>query len=128
MMSDGDELNTGTIGWHDLTVQDAALVRTFYERVVGWESRPENMGGYSDFSMMMPGTGEAVAGVCHARGVNADLPSQWLLYIRVRNLQESIARCLELGGGVIAGPRERAGGNCCVIRDPAGAVCALFQP
>jgi hypothetical protein len=31
------------------------------------------MGDYSDYTMMCPGDGDAVAGICHARGSNADL-------------------------------------------------------
>jgi hypothetical protein len=42
------------------------------------------MGEYSDFNMTMPDGGELAAGICHARGGNADLPSQWLIYIVCR--------------------------------------------
>ena len=30
--------------------------------------------------------------------------------------------------GFTRGPRPLAGGRFCVIRDPAGAVCALYEP
>ena len=117
----------GTIGWRDLTVRDAEGVRDFYQRVVGWTAKAEEMGGYSDFSMIPPGADEPVAGVCHARGANADLPAQWLMYIVVEDVALSAARCAELGGKVLSGPRPTAGGRFCVIQDPAGAVCALYQ-
>jgi predicted enzyme related to lactoylglutathione lyase len=117
----------GTLAWHDLTVPDADGVRDFYAKVVGWETRAEDMGGYSDFSMVAPSTGETIAGICQARGDNADLPPAWLVYIIVENLDVSVAKCVELGGGVLAGPRKLGAGRFCVIRDPAGAVCALFQ-
>ncbi len=65
---------------------------------------------------------------CHARGVNADLPPQWLVYIVVDDVDRSAATCQELGGAIVAGPRPPAGGRTCVIRDPAGAVCALYEP
>jgi predicted enzyme related to lactoylglutathione lyase len=63
--------------------------------------------------------------VCHARGTNAQLPPQWLIYIRVRNLNESIERCLKEGGRVIDGPRGMGEQRFCVIQDPAGAYAAL---
>ncbi len=120
---------TGSIGWVDLTVEDAERVRAFYARVVGWRPSPVDMGGYSDFNMCAPGSGTPTAGVCHARGANADLPPQWLIYLIVEDLDASVAGCRELGGEVIAGPREMAGqGRYCVIRDPAGAAAALFKP
>ena len=117
----------GKIGWVDLTVPDAEAVRAFYGSVVGWRSEGIDMGGYQDFCMA-GGEGEPVAGVCHARGVNAGLPAQWLVYITVADLDQSLARCSELGGEVLRPARGLGGqGRYAVIRDPAGAVCALFQ-
>jgi uncharacterized protein len=117
----------GSIAWRDLTVPDANSVRNFYEQVVGWKSSPVDLGGYSDFEMLQPACGESVAGICHARGTNADIPPQWLIYIIVADVAASAARCVELGGQVLVAPRPLSGGTFCVIRDPAGAVCALFQ-
>ncbi len=122
------EQETGSIGWVDLTVPDAEGLREFYSEVVGWEAEPLDMGGYSDFVMKTPG-GQGVAGVCHARGGNADLPAQWLIYVTVSDVEASAARCRELGGELLVEPRTLGEhGSFCVIRDPAGAVAALFQP
>lgn len=118
----------GTITWRDLTVKDAEAVRDFYASVVGWQIRAEDMGGYSDFSMISPSTGEVVAGVCHARGVNSEIPPQWLVYITVADVDASAKKCAELGGAVLVGPKAMGGGRFAVIRDPAGAVCALYRP
>jgi len=117
-MSDGERMPVGTVGWRDLTVENAEGVRDFYRDVVGWESEPVEMGDYSDFNMVAPATGEAVAGICHARGSNADLPPQWLLYIVVEDVDRSAAKCEALGGEVVAPVRPLAGGRFCVIRDP----------
>jgi predicted enzyme related to lactoylglutathione lyase len=127
-MSKGPEAKVGTLAWLDLTVRDAETVRDFYKDVVGWDSQDVSMGGYSDFSMVAPSTGDSVAGICHTRGSNANLPSQWLFYVIVEDLDRSMTRCAELGGEVIDGPRSLGQGRFCVIRDPAGAMCALCQP
>ncbi len=119
----------GSIGWVDLTVDDAEAVRDFYAKVVGWQPSPVEMGGYSDFTMSSPESGTPTAGVCHARGSNADVPPQWLIYLIVPDLDASISSCRELGGEVIVWPKEMGGqGRYCVIRDPAGAASALFEP
>ena len=118
----------GTIGWHDLTVPAADEVRDFYAEVVGWKWSPVDMGGYSDYTVLTPGTGDAVGGVCHAQGTNAGLPPQWLMYIIVADIDASIASTKRLGGSVIAGPKNMGASRYCVIKDPAGAVCALYQP
>lgn len=127
-MSSQEPARPGTICWTDLTVPNAEAVRDFYAQVVGWKHEPVDMGGYSDFNMLPPGGGQGVAGLCHARGTNADLPPQWLVYVVVEDVDQSAARCVQLGGHVVAKPRDLSGGRFCVIRDPAGAVCALYQP
>ena len=116
----------GTITWLDLTVGDAEAVRDFYEAVAGWVPDRVSMGAYADFTMTADG--EAVAGICHARGANADLPPQWLMYVTVEDLDASIEACVKLGGSIVTPPRSFGGGRFCVIKDPAGAVCALYQP
>jgi len=127
-MSNEINKEVGTIGWTDLTVKNANEVRDFYSKVVGWKFEAVDMGGYNDYNMNAPESGNAIAGVCHARGSNADLPSQWLMYITIANLDESIKHCENLGGKVIFGPKRMAGhGRYCVIEDPAGAVAALFE-
>ncbi len=128
-MSGDRDTGVGSINWFDLTIEDADRVREFYEKVVGWEATEVDMGGYSDFNMNVPDDGRTVAGVCHSRGTNADLPAQWLVYITVSDLDRSMTECRELGGQVVAGPKDLGNmGRFCVIRDPAGAVAALFEP
>ena len=90
-------MRRGTISWIDLTVSDAEQVRDFYQAVVGWKASPVGMGEYEDYSMNAPEDGEAVAGVCHARGANAALPPTWMIYIVVDDLEYSMQRCEELG-------------------------------
>ncbi len=120
---------TGMLVGFDLTVGDAPGIRDFYASVVGWRPEPVDMGEYADFAMASPASGDWIAGVCHARGDNADLPPQWLVYIAVDNLDESLRRCTERGGTVLTGVKGGGdGGRYCVIRDPAGAVLALMQP
>ncbi len=120
---------TGSIAWMDLTVPDAEKIRDFYSRVVDWNPSEVSMGDYSDFNMNLPDSGQAVTGVCHARGVNADLPPVWLIYIIVENLDKSLDQVRQLGGKINTGPKSMGDhGRYAVIRDPAGAWSALFEP
>ncbi len=125
-MSD-DAKKVGAISWTDLTVKDAEGVKAFYEGVVGWKSEGLSMGDYEDFCMQRPADGQTVAGICHAKGVNAKIPPAWLIYITVDDINASVAKVKELGGEVLDGPRSAGGGTMCVIRDPAGAVAGLYQ-
>ena len=128
-MSESVKPEIGSIAWTDLTIENAQEVRDFYARVVGWEASPVDMGDYSDFNMSSPGNGEVRAGICHSRGGNAGLPTQWMNYVIVADVDASCELCVELGGRVLAGPKEMGGyGRYSVIEDPAGAVMALFTP
>ena len=82
--------SVGAVTWLDLTVQDAAQIRDFYGEVVGRRPEGADMEGYQDFVMNQPEGGECVAGICHARGPNADLPPVWLVYITVADLEHSV--------------------------------------
>ena len=118
----------GSIAWQDLTVANAAEVRDFYCQVVGWTYTDHDMGNYSDYNINRSDTGETVAGICHARDSNANLPPQWLVYISVADVAQSAQRCVDLGGRVLDGPRSMGSQSFCVIQDPSGAMAALIGP
>jgi predicted enzyme related to lactoylglutathione lyase len=117
----------GSIGWCDLTVPDAAGVRDFYRDVLGWTSTDVDMGGYADYVMSQPKGGAATAGICWARGVNRDLPPVWLVYFVVGSLDNSLAQLLLRGGTIVREPVSGGGGRFAVIKDPGGAICALYE-
>jgi|SRR5690606_4109995 len=116
----------GEIVWTDLTIPNAEEVKDFYTQVLGWKSSPLSMGGYNDYMIATP-EGKPVAGVCHARGSNASLPAQWLIYVAVEDVAASAHACEAKGGKVIDGPRKMGGKDFAVLQDPAGAVLAIIS-
>ena len=118
----------GTLAWTDLTIPNAEEIRDFYARVVGWIPDGVKMGDYEDFIMVSPATGESAVGICHARGSNADQPPVWMPYFVVEELEVSLKGVAEGGGEIVVGPKSMGPASAyAVIRDPAGAVCALYQ-
>ncbi|HEX5625257.1 MAG TPA: VOC family protein [Saprospiraceae bacterium] len=118
----------GSFIWADLTVPDAERIRDFYSAVVGFEHVSLDMGGYSDYCMNSPDDGQTKAGICHALKGNKDLPPVWLIYFHVADLDDSLKTLKEMGGEILSGPRAYGpGARYAIIRDPAGACCALFQ-
>jgi uncharacterized protein len=113
----------GAIIWTDLTVPDAGGVRDFYAGVVGWTPHEHPMEGYSDY-LMATEDGDPISGICYRRGPNEDAPPVWLIYVRVADLEASLAAAVAGGGTVFSGPRQ----GFAVITDPAGASLALFDP
>lgn len=125
----GTDVSVGRIGWMDLTVADASGVRDFYRQVVGWWVEPFPMvdgdDAYDDYNML-DGDGNPAAGLCNARGVNADLPPVWMLYLPVGDLAESLRRVEEEGGTILKTARRADGQyGYAAVRDPVGACLAL---
>ena len=130
-MAEQEKPEVGSVSWFDLTVSNAEEVRDFYSKVIGWKYQgvPMENGAYQDYNMNAPGSGKTVTGVCHATGTNKDLPAQWLLYITVKDVDKSTEMCKISGGKVLVAPKNMGNyGRYSVIEDPAGAVCALFEP
>jgi predicted enzyme related to lactoylglutathione lyase len=116
----------GSFLWQDLTVEDAKDIKKFYESVVGWEFSEQSMGKYDDYNVQ-DAEENIIAGICHAKGVNKNIPPQWLLYVKVSDVAQSAKECKALGGKIIEGPRMMGKNNFAVIQDPAGAIIAIIE-
>ena len=119
----------GCVAWLDLTVSDATATREFYGQVVGWSAKDVEMDDaskrYADYNMLGD-DGNAAAGVCHARGVNLDVPPVWMLYLPVGDLAESLRRVPQEGGKIIKEtPANDRGYAYAVLQDPVGAYVAV---
>ena len=119
----------GRIYWLDLTVPDADAARDFYREVVGWGvdevAMRDGNESYADYNML-GSDGTPAAGVCHARGMNADLPPVWMLYLPVADIEESLRRVEAGGGRIIKAVRDAQGSTrYAAVRDPVGACFAL---
>jgi len=120
----------GRIAWLDLTVPNAPAIRDFYVQIIGWTARGVPMedghGRYVDYGMA-GGDGQAAAGVCHARGMSADLPPVWMLYLTVGDMAESLRRVEEEGGRIIKAVKgEDSAYIYAAIQDPVGAYVGLM--
>lgn len=52
----------------------------------------------------------------------------WLVYWVVADLDASVHAAAEMGGEIVVVLRPLSGGRYSIIRHPAGAVSALYQP
>ncbi|GHE77393.1 VOC family protein [Thalassotalea profundi] len=117
----------GDMAWIDLSVKNATEVKDFYQQVIGWKSEPISMGEYDDFAMSSPESGDTISGICHAQGVNNDLPPAWLPYFLVESIDKSVAQVLANGGELLTKIKTMGDDRYAVIKDPAGAACAIYQ-
>ena len=119
--------SVGDMAWLDLSVKNATKVKNFYQQVIGWQAVATSMGDYNDYTMLSPITGDAVSGICHAQGVNKDLPALWLPYFLVENISHAVEQVSNNGGQLLTAIKTMGNDQYVVIKDPAGAACAIYQ-
>lgn len=73
----------GQIFWSDVSAKDADTLKDFYKEIFGWKEhavkmKDENGTEYNDYAMMIDEE-TAAGGVCHKKGVNQHIPSQWIM-------------------------------------------------
>lgn len=121
----------GAIISADITSSKADELKQFYSQVVGWQTEEMKMsdekGEYADY-VLKDKQGNQVGGICHKRGVNNDLPAQWIVYVNVDDIKQSVDKCIELGGKVL---KEQKGEDgvyyYALIEDPAKGIIALTK-
>ena len=108
----------------ELHTKDLSKARQFYQSLFGWELKDMPMpGGAGNYTTI--GVGEGVGG-----GMMADssAPPHWLAYVGVDDVRAKTTQAKALGATVLQDILEVGDfGVMCVIRDPSGAVIALWQ-
>jgi hypothetical protein len=113
----------GTFCWADLATSDPDGAKAFYEALLGWQSEDMPSGSTGSYTMLKL-DGDEVAGLYPMSG---GAHPAWLAYVAVEDAEEAAARLEELGGSVMTAPFEVGVGRAAVVRDPQGAVFALWQ-
>ena len=115
-----------TLCWVEHGTQNPEGMITYLEKLYGWTSSTQNMGGM-DYTIFSLGE-EQVAGFFQLPPELANVPSHWLPYIEIADISTTIDKIKSLGGEIMMPPMFVEGvGHYCVFRDPQGAVLGLVQ-
>ncbi len=121
----------GEFCWTEIASNDSAACKAFYTNVFGWkfqDDKPDDPMEYCEYS---DGSGPGPVGGLYRIdpkffGGYAP-PPHFMNYVAVDNVDESAAKATELGASVMTGPMDIPNvGRFCVIKDPTGAMLALF--
>jgi predicted enzyme related to lactoylglutathione lyase len=101
----------------DLRTTDRERSRSFYGELFGW-STTESLftaddGPWGGLTQLAPGDGRQ---------------PQWVPYAPVDDLDDALARAVELGATATRPRVDLPQGSVAVIEDPTGATLALWQP
>lgn len=118
---------SGTWGWSELNSRNTSAAREFYASVFGWTT-VENEDANMPYWHFMSGD-RMVGGLMEMPpGIPAQVPSMWLTYFSVDDLDGSVAKVQQLGGAVSMPRMDIRIGSLAVVSDPQGATFALFEP
>ncbi|MEP7028547.1 MAG: VOC family protein [Candidatus Eisenbacteria bacterium] len=119
----------GTFCWPELSTSAQGAAETFYTKLFDWTLKLTPMGEDSHYTIFLKGDRDVAAGAqMQPETAKAGVPTHWLSYISVANVDETVKRAEALGGKLIAGPFDvMEHGRMAVLSDPSGAAFALWQ-
>ena len=124
-MADEKPVN-GMFCWNELVTRDVAGAEKFYTELLGWKAVDSGMPGMK--YNLFKADGKDAGGLMEMPAeVPKEVPSHWMAYITVEDVDVMAKKTGELGGSVMYGPQDIPGmGRFCVIQDPTGAVVSLM--
>ena len=98
-------MSHGDFVWADVSSRDPARAQTFYATVFGWHYTESWQPDGSRYAIAQAGANQA-AGLFRMLDVfqQMKMPSFWMSYIQVDDLDAAVAVVLEQGGKVELGP------------------------
>ena len=126
------DMGQGTFCWVELLTHDAANAERFYTQLFGWTVSKMAMPNFEYTIFWAPGAvpekKEGWAGGMMQIGPEwGPIPSNWLVYINVADIDAAAAMVPTLGGRILVPPADIPGvGRFSIAQDPTGGVFALF--
>ena len=113
----------GALSMNQLNTSDTDAAERFYGELFGWRfdrvsDEPPYWGIHS---------GDRLNGGMMPLPPGAPMPSHWLVYFGIDDLDSAAERIGSSGGAVMVGPQEVPAGRFVVAQDPQGAFFALFD-
>ena len=118
----------GAFHWNELMTRDAAKAKDFYGKALGWtfEDMPTPDGTYT----IIRSNGEMVGGMMDIAGPRFEgVPTHWMGYIAVDDIDERAKALKEAGGTVLRDPWDvETIGRIAIVADPEGNAQGWMTP
>lgn len=117
----------GRFYWYDLITTDVEGAKSFYTKLIGWETMAFDGAG-QPYTMWM--NGEAPiggVGVLPEEARKAGAPPHWIAYVLVPSVDDALKQAQKLGGKVVVpGTDIPTVGRFGILTDPQGVQIAVF--
>jgi predicted enzyme related to lactoylglutathione lyase len=118
----------GTYGWAELNARGIDKAIDFYRSVLGWDAKTTPMGvGQPDYTTFDLGGDDVAGGMEMQPMVPAGVPSYWMVYFNVADVDTAFETALGLGATEMVAPSPMPGGRFAIINDPQGAMFGLLK-
>ncbi len=116
----------GKVVWHDLMTTDVDKSKDFYKKLLGWECNVTDMGPAGKYNMIRSGKTD-LGGYMPLEG-KSGLPSHWIAYVTVADVDAAARKTTENGGQIGVEPMDIPGvGRFAVVSGPEGAWISPFK-
>src|SRR5260370_9353683 len=114
-------------GWSELNSRGVEKAKPFYKKVFGWGEKKSEMAEGMEYTEFLAG-GESIAGGMEMNSmVPAQVPSYWLAYFTVEDVDKSHKTAGENGAKQPLEPPDFPGGRFSILTDPQGASFGLLK-
>jgi uncharacterized protein len=121
-----DSTKVGEFCWNELMTTDYAAAFNFYSQLFGWKVIDDmDMGPMGTYRIF--GLGERQMGGMMTIPKGTPMPTCWMYYTEISDLDASMNRAKKDGATVLNGPMDVPGGRMAQMRDPQGGAFALHQ-
>jgi hypothetical protein len=112
----------GTFVWFDLITHDRKQVRTYYEKLFGWEISEAVKGGGYD---LITNKGSKIGGIAE---ITDEKQPAWLGSLSMSNVEKAVDRVTQLGGKILE-PAQQVDdrGVMALVEDNTGAAFVLLD-
>jgi len=118
----------GTFGWAELNARGFETARDFYADVFGWSTTSSPMGEDQPDYHQFEADGENLLGAMEMNPmVPAEVPSYWMPYFNVDDVDAAYQRALGIGASEVVAPSPMPGGHFAIVTDPQGAMFGLLK-
>ncbi len=114
----------GAFVWTDARLRDVPEGRRFYGAVFAYSYRPIPQVPIGEYAIFGPDD-RPWGGMGGLMGAPSGVPSHWLPYFSVANVDAAVARAGLSGGGMRRSPEDTPFGRIAVLADPFGAPFGL---
>ena len=120
----------GRFVWYDIMTTDPKASVDFYTRLFGWKTSEMDMGPMGKYTMIHVGEAKPESGIGGFMPLDKShgVPSHWMPYVSVPDVDAVSARVAKLGGQACVPPTDIPNiGRFSVITDPAGAAISPYK-